>query len=75
MVADRLLASRIEVALASHPVTRRHQVEVRAASGLVTLVGSASALEGAEAATRDVPGIREMKSVIVETPPVPPFVG
>jgi cytidylate kinase len=75
MVADRLLASRIEVALASHPVTRRYQVEVRATSGLVTLVGSASALEGAVEATRDVPGIREIKSVIVETPPVPPFVG
>jgi cytidylate kinase len=75
MVADRLLASRVEVALASHPVTRRYQVEVRATGGLVTLVGSAAALEHADEAARDVPGIRELKTVMVETPPVPPFVG
>lgn len=75
MVADRLLASRIEVALASNPVTRRYQVEVEAAGGLVTLVGCAAALEGAEEATRGVPGLLEIKPVLVETPPVPPFVG
>ena len=75
MVADRLLASRIEVALASNPVTRRYQVEVKAAGGLVTLVGCAAALEGAEEATRGVPGLLEIKPVLVETPPVPPFVG
>lgn|SRR5262245_57327305 len=75
MVADRLLASRIEVALASHAVTRRYQVEVRATGGLVTLVGCAAALDAAEEATRGVPGLLEIKPVIVETPPVPPFVG
>ncbi|HEU4438485.1 MAG TPA: cytidylate kinase-like family protein [Methylomirabilota bacterium] len=75
MVADRLLASRVEVALASHPVTRRYQVEVKATGGLVTLVGCGAALEAAPEATRDVPGLLEIKPVIVETPPVPPFVG
>jgi cytidylate kinase len=75
MVADRLLASRVEVALAGHPVTRRYPVEVRAAGGLVTLVGNVAALDRADEATRAVPGIRELKTVPVETPPVPPFVG
>jgi cytidylate kinase len=75
MVADRLLASRVEVALATHPGTRRYQVEVKATGGLVTLVGCAAALDGAEEATRGVPGLLEIKPVIVETPPVPPFVG
>lgn len=74
-MADRLLASRIEVALASHAVTRRYQVEVRASGGLVTLVGCAAALDAAEEATRGVPGLLEIKPVIVEMPPVPPFVG
>jgi cytidylate kinase len=75
LVADRLLASRIEVALATHPVTRRYPVEVRATGGLVTLVGCGAALDAAEEATRDVPGLLEIKPMIVETPPVPPFVG
>ena len=75
MVADRLLASRVEVALATHPVTRRYQVEVRAADGVATLVGTAAALDSADEATRGLPGLRELKTVPVETPPVPPFVG
>ena len=75
MVADRLLASRVEVALASHPATRRYQVEVKATGGLVTLVGCGAALEAAQEATRGVPGLLEIKPMIVETPPVPPFVG
>ena len=74
MVADRLLASRVEVALAAHPATRRYQVEVKASGGLVTLVGCGAALEAAREATRGVPGLLEIKPVIVETPPVPPFV-
>ncbi|HEY7038735.1 MAG TPA: cytidylate kinase-like family protein [Methylomirabilota bacterium] len=75
MVADRLLASRVEVALASHPATRRYQMEVKAAGGVATLVGNAAALDSADEATRGVPGLRELKTVPVETPPVPPFVG
>ena len=75
IVADRLLVSRIEVALASHAATRRYPVEVDAQDGVVTLVGSPAALEGAEAAAREVPGVREIKTVSVETPPVPPIVG
>ena len=74
MVADRLLASRVEVALAAHPATRRYQEEVKASGGLVTLVGCGAALEAAREATRGVPGLLEIKPVIVETPPVPPFV-
>jgi hypothetical protein len=74
-VGGRLLASRIEVALASHPATWRYPMEVRAADGLVTLVGGAAALEGAEEATRGVPGLVEIRPVVVETPPVPPFAG
>jgi cytidylate kinase len=74
-VGGRLLASRIEVALASHPATWRYPMEVRAADGLVTLVGCAAALEGAEEATRGVPGLVEIRPVVVETPPVPPFAG
>jgi len=35
----------------------------------------AAALEGAEEATRAVPGLLEITPVVVETPPVPPFVG
>ena len=74
-VLDRSLVARVEVALAGHPLTRKYHVEVDARDGIVTLEGPPAALEDAEAMTRDLPGVREIRPRAVEVPPVPPFVG
>ncbi len=41
LVADRALASRVQVALATHPGTRRYRIAVDAKTGVVTLEGTA----------------------------------
>src|SRR5215468_3231852 len=73
MVASRALASRVQVALATHPETRRYRITVEAHGGVVTLEGTA-ALERAVEVARSVPGMREVKTQQVEIPPIPPFV-
>lgn len=73
IVAARALASRVQVALAMHPETRRYRITVEAQGGVVTLEGT-TALEQAVQVARDVPGVRDVRTRQVEVPPIPPFV-
>ena len=73
LVASRALASRVQVALANHPETRRYRITVEAHDGIVTLEGTA-ALERAVEVARTVPGVLDVKTQQVEIPPIPPFV-
>ncbi len=73
IVTSRALASRVQVALATHPETRKHRITVDASEGVVTLEGTA-ALEQAVEVARSVPGVRLVKTQQVEIPPIPPFV-
>ena len=73
LVSDRALASRVQVALATHPETRKYRTTVEAKDGVVTLEGTA-ALEDAVDVARGVTGLREVRTQQVEIPPIPPFV-
>lgn len=73
LVADRSLASRVQVALASHPETRKYRITVEARSGVVTLEGTAAMDEAMDVA-RSVEGVRDVKARQVDIPPIPPFV-
>jgi cytidylate kinase len=73
VVADRALASRVQVALAIHPDTRRYRITVEAQAGVVTLEGTA-ALERAAEVAREVAGVKHVRSRQLEIPPIPPFV-
>jgi cytidylate kinase len=73
MVADRSLASRVQVALATNAETRKYRITVEARSGIVTLEGTA-AMEEALDVARGVEGVREVKAQQVDIPPIPPFV-
>lgn len=73
IVASRALASRVQVALANHPETRRYRITVEAEDGVVSLEGTA-ALERAVEVARTVPGVRDVRTQQVEIPPIPPFV-
>ena len=73
IVADRALASRVQVALASNPETRKYRTTIEAKSGVVTLEGT-GALEEAIDVARTVSGVREVKARQVDIPPIPPFV-
>jgi cytidylate kinase len=73
IVADRALASRVQVALASNPETRKYRTTVEAKAGVVTLEGT-GALDEAVDVTSAVQGVREVKTRQVEIPPIPPFV-
>ncbi len=73
IVASRVLASRVQVALATHPETRKYRITVEAKEGVVTLEGTA-ALDQAVEVARNVPGVRLVKTQQVEIPPIPPFV-
>ena len=73
LVASRALASRVQVALATHPETRRYRITVEAHGGTVTLEGTA-ALDRAVEVARSVPGVRGVKTQQLEIPPIPPFV-
>jgi cytidylate kinase len=73
VVAARALASRVQVALATHPDTRRYRVTVEADGGVVTLEGTA-ALDKAVEVARTVPGVIQVKTQQVDIPPIPPFV-
>jgi cytidylate kinase len=72
-VADRALASRVQVALATHPETRRNRITVDAKTGVVTLEGTAAMVEAVDVA-RGVVGVRDVKAQQVDIPPIPPFV-
>ena len=72
-MASRALASRVQVALATHPETRRYRITVEAHDGMVTLEGTA-ALDKAVEVARSVPGVRGVKTQQLEIPPIPPFV-
>jgi cytidylate kinase len=73
IVAARALASRVQVALATHPETRKNRFTVEAQDGVLTLEGTA-ALERAVEVARGVPGVRAVKAQQLEIPPIPPFV-
>lgn len=73
LVADRSLASRVQVALATHPETRKYRITVEARSGVVTLEGTAAMDEALDVA-RSVEGVRDVKARQVDIPPIPPFV-
>jgi cytidylate kinase len=73
LVADRALASRVQVALATHPETRKYRITVEARGGIVTIEGTAAMDEAMDVA-RSVEGVRDVKARQVEMPPIPPFV-
>ena len=73
LVAARALASRVQVALATHPETRRYRFTVDAKDGVVTLEAT-TGLDRALEVARSVPGVREVRAQHVEIPPIPPFV-
>ncbi len=73
VVASRALASRVQVALATHPETRRYRISVEAEDGVVVLEGT-SALERAVEVARGVTGVMQVKTQQVDIPPIPPFV-
>ena len=73
LVADRSLASRVQVALATNPETRKYRISVEARAGVVTLEGTAVMDEAMDVA-RGVDGVHEVKARQMEMPPIPPFV-
>ena len=73
VVASRALASRVQVALATHPETRRYRINVEAQGDVVTLEGT-TALDRAVEVAKGVKGVREVRTQQVEIPPIPPFV-
>src|SRR5258705_276903 len=72
LVSDRSLASRVQVALATHPETRKYRITVEARSGVVTLEGTAAMDEAMDVA-RSVEGVRAVNARQVDIPPIPPF--
>ena len=73
LLASRVLVSRVQVALATNPETRRYRITVEARDGIVVLEGTA-ALDRAVEVARTVPGVRDVRTQQVEIPPIPPFV-
>lgn len=72
-VRDRALASRVRAALAAHPETRKYRINVEAGRGVIQVEGTA-ALEKAAEVARTVPGVVDVKTQVLEPPPIPPFV-
>src|SRR5215470_1860458 len=73
ILASRALVSRVQVALATHPETRRYRITVEAQEGVVTLEGTV-ALDRAVDVARSVQGVREVRTQQLDIPPIPPFV-
>ena len=73
LVADRSLASRVQVALATHPETRKYRISVEAHAGVVTLEGTAAMDEAMDVA-RGVDGVYDVQARQMTVPPIPPFV-
>jgi cytidylate kinase len=72
-VRDRALASRVRAALAAHSDTRKYRLTVDSDRGVIRLEGTA-ALEQATEVARTVPGVVDVKSQLLDVPPIPPFV-
>ena len=72
-VRDRALASRVRVALAAHPATRKYRMTVEAKHGVIRLEGTAALEQGLEVA-RAVHGVADVHTQLLEVPPIPPFV-
>jgi cytidylate kinase len=72
-VRGRALASRVRAALAAHPETRKYRISVEADQGIIQLEGTA-ALDRATEVARGVPGVVDVKSLLLDVPPIPPFV-
>jgi cytidylate kinase len=72
-VRDRALASRVRVALAAHPETRKYRITVEGEQGVIRLAGT-GALEKATEVARAVPGVVDVREELLEVPPIPPFV-
>ena len=76
LVADRVVASQVEVALAGHPDIRRYRIDVESLRGLVTLELPAGVdPDVAVAVARAVTGVQSVKLRIAELPVVTPFPG
>lgn len=76
LVADRVVASQVEVALAGHPDMRRYRIDVESVRGLVTLDLPADAdPDVAVAVARGIAGVQDVKLRIAELPVVTPFPG
>jgi cytidylate kinase len=76
LVADRVVASQVEVALAGHPDMRRYRIDVESTRGVVTLELPAGAdPDVAVAVARDVAGVQDVKLRIAELPVATPFPG
>jgi cytidylate kinase len=76
LVADRVVASQVEVALAGHPDMRRYRIDVESTRGLVTLELPAGVdPDAALAVARGVAGVRDVKVRIAELPVATPFPG
>ncbi len=72
LVADRTLAVKVEVTLATHAKTRKLRLVVESTDGIVTLE-STSDLSDAVAVARDIPGVRGVRTRQREVPPISPF--
>jgi cytidylate kinase len=76
LVADRVVASQVEVALAGHPDMRRYRIDVESTHGQVTLELPAGVdPDAAIAVARDVAGVQSVTLRIAEIPVVTPFPG
>jgi len=76
LVADRVVASQVEVALAGHPDMRRYRIDVESTRGLVTLELPAGVdPDVAVAVARSVTGVQDVKLRIAELPVATPFPG
>ena len=76
LVADRVVASQVAVALAGHPAMRRYRIDVESTRGLVTLELPAGVdPDVAIAVTREVAGVQDVKLRIAELPVATPFPG
>ena len=72
LVADRILAAKVEVALATHPKARKLTITVEASHGGVMLE-STSELSDAVAVARTVPGVQNVQTRRLESPSTPPL--
>lgn len=72
LVVDRTLAAKVEVTLAKHAKTRKLRLVVESTDGVVTLEGT-SDLSDAVAVTRDISGVRGVRTRQREVPPIAPF--
>lgn len=76
LVADRVVASQVEVALAGHPDMRRYRIEVESTRGHVTLeLPGGVDPDVAVAVARAVAGVQDVELRFAELPVATPFPG